>query len=196
LPLNFQQHLEKCPYLSENSTNCLPSWLGMQIATQPLEAMVAGMFRNLSLLRGVVGIAVLALAGSAASGKVNPPRISFRTAEILLHRERMLRDTPEHDSEYSSMAEPTALPRCGETRLPEALLTPDPLLQSEDDDLHVRVSFIVGADGHVHSPFILDSGGRDQDELVLRTVQHWRYRPALCNGVPTDAEARVEFRIR
>jgi TonB family protein len=154
------------------------------------------MIKNSSPLRAIVGSVILALVGSAASGTVNPPGNSFRTAETLLHREQTLRDTPEHDSEYATMAEPMAIPRCGDTRLPEALLTPDPLLQREDDDLHVRVSFIVGADGHVHSPFILDSGGREQDELVLRTVQQWRYRPALCNGVPTDAEARVEFRIR
>jgi hypothetical protein len=27
-------------------------------------------------------------------------------------------------------------------------------------------------------------------------VRYWRYRPALCNGVPTDAEAKVEFSSR
>jgi hypothetical protein len=27
-------------------------------------------------------------------------------------------------------------------------------------------------------------------------VRRWRYRPALCNGVPTDSEARVQFGIR
>jgi len=24
-------------------------------------------------------------------------------------------------------------------------------------------------------------------------VRFWRYRPAMCNGVPTEAEAKVEF---
>jgi TonB family protein len=183
-------------YVYENKlVMCLASSV-RKLRFKGAEPVAAGMIWNSSLSRLVVGTLILALGGNSASGTVNPPRSSFRTAETLLHREQLLRDTPEHDSEYATMAEPMALPRCGDTRLPEALLTPDPLLQSEDDDLHVRVSFIVGADGHVHSPFILDSGGREQDELVLRTVQHWRYRPALCNGVPTDAEARVEFRIR
>jgi hypothetical protein len=31
---------------------------------------------------------------------------------------------------------------------------------------------------------------------VLRAIGHWRYRPALCNGVPTDAEALIRFTIR
>ncbi len=81
-------------------------------------------------------------------------------------------------------------------RPPEALLTPDPLLHVQDDDLQVRVSFIVGSDGHVHSAFVLDSGGADEDQIVLHAVRFWRYRPALCNGVPTDSEALVRFRIR
>jgi TonB family protein len=76
------------------------------------------------------------------------------------------------------------------------LLTPDPLLNVQDDDLHVRVSFIVGADGHVYSAFVLDSGGPGEDQIVLRAVRFWRYRPALCNGVPIDSEAQVRFRIR
>ncbi len=79
---------------------------------------------------------------------------------------------------------------------PEALLTPDPLLELQSDDRNVRVSFIVGSDGHVHSPFILESGGPGEDQIVLRAVRLWRYRPALCNGVPTDFEARVRFSIR
>jgi TonB family protein len=69
-------------------------------------------------------------------------------------------------------------------------------LPLDDDKLPVRVSFIVGSDGHVHSAFVLTSGGNDEDRAVLRTVLQWRYRPALCNGVPTDYEARVRFSIQ
>jgi len=98
-------------------------------------------------------------------------------------------------SQYSPVSPPLALPKCGEVRPPEALLTPDPLLNVEDDDLNVRVSFIVGADGHVHSAFVLDSNGPEEDQIVLRAVRFWRYRPALCNGVPTDSEALVRFSI-
>ncbi len=62
--------------------------------------------------------------------------------------------------------------------------------------MKVRVSFIVGTDGKVHSPFIMESGGPDEDQIVLHAVRFWRYRPALCNGVPTDFEALVRFSIR
>jgi TonB family protein len=107
--------------------------------------------------------------------------ISHRTPVTQL--EKTLRRVPAHISDFSTLWEQLALPKCGNIRLPEALLTPD-------------VSFIVGADGHVYSAFVLDSGGPGEDQIVLRAVRFWRYRPALCNGVPIDSEAQVRFRIR
>ncbi len=114
----------------------------------------------------------------------------------LTRREQRLRHVPVHASEFSPLAEPLALSRCSASRPPEALATPDPLLKIEDAAQRVRVSFIVGADGHVYSPFIMDSGGPSEDRVVLQVVKRWRYRPALCNGVPTDSEARVLFSNR
>ena len=110
--------------------------------------------------------------------------------------ERRLERVPAHISEFNPVSEPLALPRCGDVRPPEALLTPDPLLPSETGDLSVRVSFIVGSDGHVHSAFVLSGAEPSEDAAVLRAVQQWRYRPALCNGVPMDSEARVRFIVR
>ncbi len=110
--------------------------------------------------------------------------------------ENPLRRVPVHISEFSPVSAPLDLPKCGSVSPPEALLTPDPLLHVQDKDVNVRVSFIVGTDGYVHSAFILDSGGPEEDEIVLRAVRFWRYRPALCNGVPTDYEALVRFSIR
>jgi len=114
----------------------------------------------------------------------------------LSRREKTLQRVPAHISEFSPVSAPLDLPRCGDIRPPEALLTPDPPVEVQQDQLHVRVSFIVGTDGHVHSAFVLDSGGADEDQVVLRAVSSWRYRPALCNGVPTDSEALVRFSIR
>jgi hypothetical protein len=126
---------------------------------------------------------------------VDPSRVQLNRAP-LTQREQRLRHVPVHASEFSPLAEPLALSRCGASSPPEALATPDPLLKIENADQRVRVSFIVGADGHVYSPFIMDSGGPSEDQVVLHVVKRWRYRPALCNGVPTDAEARVLFSSR
>lgn len=139
----------------------------------------------------VVGLGgVSGWSATSYSFRVEPNQLA------LVIREDVLRHLPAHLSEFSPVSEPLALPRCGDVRPPEALVTPDPLLQLDDENLRVRVSFIVGADGRVHSPFILDSGGPTGDQVVLRAVRRWRYRPALCNGVPTDSEARVQFGIR
>lgn len=126
---------------------------------------------------------------SVATTLVPPPTPPAQSEKSLSH-------VPAHISEFSPVAEALALPKCGDVRLPEALLTPDPLLQTADDDVQVRVSFIIGADGRVHSAFVLDSGGPAEDQVVLHAVRYWRYRPALCNGVPTDYEAKVRFTAR
>jgi TonB family protein len=141
-------------------------------------------------LAGFSGVLAWCAVTSPSPLRVIPHRVP------LTQLEETLRRVPAHISEFSPVAEPLALPKCGNVRPPEALLTPDPLLHVQDDDLNVRVSFIVGSDGHVHSAFVLDSGGSDEDQIVLRAVRFWRYRPALCNGVPTDSEARVRFSIR
>ena len=129
-------------------------------------------------------------SATSYSFRVNPDRVP------LAQWESQLRRMPAHLSEFSPLSEPLAIPRCGDVRPPEALVTPDPIIQLDDENLRVRVSFIVGADGRVHSPFILDSGGVREDQLVLHAIRRWRYRPALCNGVPTESEARVLFGIR
>ncbi len=145
---------------------------------------------SLLVLTAVVAWCSVAWCSTARPLRVNPKRHSLSQAESALRR------VPAHISEFTPFSEPLALPKCGSVRPPEPLLTPDPMLPVEDEDLLVRVSFIVGSDGYVHSAFILDGAGSDEDAAVLRAVRQWRYRPALCNGVPTDSEARVRFSLR
>lgn len=137
---------------------------------------------------GVVCLAVLTWSSVTV-----PSRIPLHAP--LSQTEMTLRGAPSHNSEFSPVSPALAPPKCAKVRPPEALLTPDPLLDIQDDDLSVRVSFIVGSDGNVHSAFVLDSGGPDEDQIVLRAIRFWRYRPALCNGVPTDSEALVRFSL-
>jgi TonB family protein len=103
---------------------------------------------------------------------------------------------PVRSSEFSEVPHSTARARCEDTQPPEALATPNPLLVPTIAGSKVKVSFIIGADGHVHSPLILESAGASGDRNVLQTVRSWRYRPATCNGVPTDAEGKIEFSHR
>ena len=113
----------------------------------------------------------------------------------LWQSERDLREASAHAAEFTPTTRVLAEPSCESVQPPEALVTPDPLLPHEPDGNLVRVSFIIGSDGRVHSAFVLYSGGADEDAAVLRAVRAWRYRPALCNGVPTDSEVRVRFSL-
>lgn len=170
---------------------------GLEIA--PVESGDGGIgaMKKASVGTTISVLSVLAMSVGISSWCATSPalRVSANRSS-LVDREGRLHHVPRHLSEFSPLSEPLALPRCSASRPPEALATPDPLLKDEDTNLRVRVSFIVGADGHVHSPFIMDSGGPWEDRVVLRAVQRWRYRPAMCNGVPTDSEARVLFRHR
>jgi len=143
-----------------------------------------------------VVVSLAGLSGVFAWSAVALPSTVVRSQASFAQLERDLHRVPRHISEFSPVSPPLDIPKCGDVRPPEALLTPDPLLHIQDDDLNVRVSFIVGTDGHVHSAFVLDSGGPSEDLIVLRAVRFWRYRPALCNGVPTDSEALVRFSVR
>lgn len=130
-----------------------------------------------------------------AAASVQPVVRRFGQA-ALSEREHRLWKGPVRASEYSDVPHVSARARCEDTHPPEALTTPDPLIVPVVSGTVVKVSFIIGADGRVHSPLILQSGGSVGDRNVLQTVGTWRYRPATCNGVPTEAEGKIEFSRR
>ncbi len=118
-----------------------------------------------------------------------------RTA-TLQQRERRILRTLARASQFADVPHVSSRPACEDVQPPEALATPDPLFTPEARGRKVKVSFIIGIDGRVHSPLILESAGMVGDWHVLRTVRTWRYRPATCNGVPTETEGKVEFSSR
>jgi TonB family protein len=130
-----------------------------------------------------------------AAASVQPASPRFPQA-VLSEREQQLWKTPVRASQFSDVPHVSARSRCENTQPPEALTTPDPLLVPAAAGVKVKVSFIIGADGRVHSPLILESVGLVGDRNVLQTVRAWRYRPATCNGVPTEAEGKIEFSRR
>jgi len=130
-----------------------------------------------------------------AAASVQPTTVRFSKA-VLLQREPQLSKAPVRISEFSEVPHVSARSRCEDTQPPEALTTPNPLLVPAVAGAKIKVSFIIGADGRVHSPLILESAGATGDHNVLQTVRTWRYRPATCNGVPTEAEGKIEFSRR
>jgi len=146
--------------------------------------------RRLSILALVVLLATLASAS-----------MSVRSAGAALgynldQRENQVWISALRQSQFSIIPHVAAHASCEVSEPPEALATPDPLVERSGSSRGITVSFIVGTDGRVHSLFILDGDNPLDEGTVLKTVRSWRYRPARCNGVPVDAEARIQFRLR
>jgi TonB family protein len=138
---------------------------------------------------------VLLLLALPAAAEITLPAIHLRTS-ALEQRESQMWKALARNAQFTGVARVSTRPRCEDVRPPEALTTPEPLLAHERGRVKVMVSFIIGTDGRVHSPLILESAGPAGDRRVLQTVRSWRYRPATCNGVPTEIEGKIEFSSR
>lgn len=140
-------------------------------------------------LRNFIAVLLILLPG-LCFGKSDDVWERKNTLSVSEHRVWM---SPKRETEFAAI-DHTSRSTCEATRPPEALATPSPLLENPATNTKIKVSFIVGTDGRVHSPFILESASPSDDQVVLDTVRFWRYRPATCNGVPTEAEAKIGFR--
>jgi TonB family protein len=102
-----------------------------------------------------------------------------------------------HLLKFQPLEEADVEMQCESTEPPQALATPHTWVAAIPDDTKVVVNFIIGTDGQVYSPFVLDgSGSRALFRKLVDEVRRWHYRPALCNGVPTDAEVKVQLSSR
>ena len=148
--------------------------------------------RLLYLTLALTNVFGLLCNAAASVGKSTTSSNAFRPA--LEPSETTLWHSPWQDElQFAFITQAVARARCEADQPPEALTTPNPWMDRGDETMRIVVSFIVGTDGRVHSPFILESAGPSGDPTVLQAVQSWRYRPAMCNGVPTEVEAKIEF---
>lgn len=137
----------------------------------------------------MVAVLLLALPASGSGGRGRIPSRELTSsggwANPVWH-------PIQHKASFEALQGNSQASTCEAEAPPEALTTPNPL-SSDGQGLSLTVSFVVGRDGRVYSPLVLDGGNDDVDRQVLDVIRHWRYRPALCNGTPAEAEARVEF---
>ena len=129
----------------------------------------------------LLGVSVMTWVVS--TGSTRPGGLDRREQQLLRRLTRA--------SQFVNVFHVSARAACQDVQPPEEFPPPDPLFIAAGHK--VKVSFIIGIDGRVHSPLILVSAGLAGDRHVLRTVRTWRYRPATCNGVPTETEGKVEF---
>jgi TonB family protein len=160
---------------------------------------MSAMLQELDMpVRSLCSFLLVALASAASLASAIGPRSQVLTQPAsfsLVARERQVWASALHDSEFAAMLH-TAGASCEASEPPEPLATPNPLLDIAEPSSKVRVSFIIGTDGRVHSPLILESAGPSEDRTILDAVRSWRYRPAMCNGAATDTEAKIEFSSR
>jgi TonB family protein len=145
-----------------------------------------------SIRIGLVPAFLLVLLPVVALAVTTTPQLS----EAFEQHERHVMGTLTRASQFIGVAHISSAPACADVQPPEALMTPNPLYPPAVRGQKVKVSFIIGTDGRVHSPLILQSAGLAGDRRVLQTVRTWRYRPATCNGVPTEIEGKIEFSSR
>lgn len=132
----------------------------------------------------------LVIGVEAPAAKTAPE--DFHSASFE-RRERLAAKRLIRASQFADVPHISARAVCRDVRPPQALTTPTPLLVAAAYGRRVKVSFIIGTDGRVHSPLILESAGLSGDRDVLSVVRSWRYRPATCDGVPTEIEGKIEF---
>jgi TonB family protein len=142
---------------------------------------------------GVALLLILTLSPLSVASVEKSSRVSDHEPNVS-RREQLFGSLAVHGANFSALSRMTARMSCEATEPPEALATPDPLLDTAATK--ITVSFIIGTDGRVHSPLILESLGPSGDRIVLDAVRAWRYRPATCNGVPTEVEGTIAFSSR
>jgi TonB family protein len=147
-------------------------------------------------IRKISVVLLLATAPILVRASANLPSLRVPSAQAsLVAREQPRENFAMHVSYFAASSGTAVRASCEATQAPEALATPDPLLEP-GGNRRVTVSFIVGIDGRVHDALVLESSGPEQDRVVLKAVDSWRYRPAKCNGAATDTEGKTAFSIR
>jgi len=143
----------------------------------------------------IVSLTLLLAWQSEAAGAVfeaRPSRVSEREMSNQVPWGRLV----VRSTYFREMARGAQSRSCVANLPPEPLATPNPVLDSTDH-LRLTVSFVVGIDGRVYGPLVLEGMSQgvkaEQARPVVDAVRTWRFRPAVCNGAPTEAEAKVEF---
>ncbi len=145
------------------------------------------MLRNLGCLL-VIAMAVAPVWAIGSAAGIGSSSLETREARIWASRSRSQR--------LSALTSAAPRVNCERTNAPEALASPGPWIDSPASKLKIIVTFIIGVDGQVHSPLILQSAGDYNDKVVLNTVRAWRFRPAMCNGSPAESDGKIEFSRR
>ncbi len=60
----------------------------------------------------------------------------------------------------------------------------------------VILQVIVGRDGHIYRPSVVQSLNADLDKIALQTVKAWQYYPAIKDNHPVDVQMSLDVMFR
>lgn len=146
-------------------------------------------------LRKLSSLLLMAATTSVCWAAGGTPSVRAGAAQTTLAgRERQLWVAAVHDSKFSPMSAAAVRAACEAVQFPVALATPDPLIDEPRASSRVSVTFIVGTDGRVHSPFMLESRGPSEDRIVLDAVRAWRIDrpPATASQLKSKRKSRFQ----
>jgi TonB family protein len=164
--------------------------------------LASGVFRSRFIECGSFAAILIMIPAMLTGSTKIPNAVSpIQTSHVQIspameQRELRLARSLARSAQFVDIQHVTREQACEQVEPPVALATPDPFFLSAGHAERVKVSFIIGTDGRIHSPLILESAGLRGDRRVLDTVRTWRYRPATCNGVPIETEGKIEFSVR
>lgn len=143
-----------------------------------------------------IGVLCLVVSCACLSSAMRDYSARIRLVTGLAQEENQLWADAFRDARFSSITNAQPRVTCENTAAPEPLATPEPLLADGKPGGRIVISFIIGTDGRVHSPLILQTSDEIHDAIVLTAVRSWKFRPATCNGVPAESDGTVEFSRR
>lgn len=79
----------------------------------------------------------------------------------------------------------------------EVLAAPHPEIPAEMHDQCFKscciARFIINPDGKTAVKLVSSTGNEDLDDLALKTLKQWKFRPATLNGAPVSSTRRVKI---
>ena len=60
----------------------------------------------------------------------------------------------------------------------------------------VDADLTIDAKGSVKDAVVVNSGGKDADEAVLKAVRNWTFSPAMCGLVPVEMKIHVRINLQ
>jgi TonB family protein len=110
-----------------------------------------------------------------------------------------LREISFDDTDFDPPPGAIVRRQCEHMTHPEAIKAPDPYIRSSGDE-HMMGTTIVALtvlpNGSADSVHLVESAGREMDQVTQEVVKTWKFKPAMCGNEPVVYDIRVGVTFR